>query len=48
MNHRRRRLWCCLCAAESEADELAALVPPETTKRVRSGARIRITWKHDL
>ncbi|MFK0296391.1 recombinase family protein [Streptomyces sp. NPDC090442] len=42
------RLWCRLCAAESEADELAALVPPETTKRLRSGARIRITWKHDL
>ncbi|QRX90843.1 recombinase family protein [Streptomyces noursei] len=42
------RLWCRLCTAESEADELAALVPADTVKRMRSGARIRITWKHDL
>ncbi|MFE6742318.1 recombinase family protein [Streptomyces tubercidicus] len=42
------RMWCRLCDAESEADELAALAPTDTVKRLRSGARIRITWKHDL
>ncbi|MEV0438975.1 recombinase family protein [Streptomyces spectabilis] len=40
------RLWCRLCDAESEADDLAALAPTESAKR--SGARIQIAWKHDL